>query len=126
MILKLYGVVCQRELKLVIENPYSVFHYLTNNFPCKPALIDKNRMERGDYYRKPTQYWFVNFEPAFGTSYQSPSVRKIVEYSKSSDQAGLCSEERSLISPDYARNFICDFILGKEQKHIGQGSFDFS
>ena len=26
-----------------------------------------------------------------------------------------CSEERSMISPDYARNFICDFILGKEQ-----------
>lgn len=25
------------------------------------------------------------------------------------------SEERSMISPDYARNFICDFILGKEQ-----------
>ena len=21
-----------------------------------------------------------------------------------------------MISPDYARNFICDFILGKEQK----------
>lgn len=31
--------------------------------------------------------------------------------------AGICSEERSLISPDYARNFICDFILGKVQKH---------
>jgi hypothetical protein len=31
-------------------------------------------------------------------------------------KAGLCSEERSMISPDYARNFICDFILGKEQK----------
>ena len=30
---------------------------------------------------------------------------------------GLCSEERSMISPDYARNFICDFILGKEQKN---------
>jgi hypothetical protein len=27
----------------------------------------------------------------------------------------LCSEERAMISPDYARNFICDFILGKEQ-----------
>lgn len=27
--------------------------------------------------------------------------------------------ERSMISPDYARNFICDFILGKQQD-IGQ------
>lgn len=25
-----------------------------------------------------------------------------------------------MISPDYARNFICDFILGKEQKGITQ------
>ena len=30
--------------------------------------------------------------------------------------AGLCSEERSMISPDYARNFICDNILGKPQR----------
>jgi hypothetical protein len=35
--------------------------------------------------------------------------------SNGSGKAGICSEERSMISPDYARNFICDFILGKEQ-----------
>lgn len=34
---------------------------------------------------------------------------------KKSPQAGVCSMERSLISPDYARNFICDFIIGKTQ-----------
>jgi hypothetical protein len=34
---------------------------------------------------------------------------------KKAPKAGLCSEERSMISPDYARNFICDFIIGKEQ-----------
>ena len=31
---------------------------------------------------------------------------------------GLCDEDRSMISPDYARNFICDFILGREQPDI--------
>lgn len=30
-------------------------------------------------------------------------------------QDGICDEDRSMISPNYARNFICDFILGKEQ-----------
>jgi hypothetical protein len=40
-------------------------------------------------------------------------------------EAGICSEERSLISPDYARNFICDFILGKQQKCIAQQQFEF-
>jgi hypothetical protein len=39
-------------------------------------------------------------------------------------KAGICSEERSMISPDYARNFICDFILGKVQKQE-QLQFDF-
>lgn len=38
---------------------------------------------------------------------------------KQSGKSGICSEERSLISPEYARNFICDFILGKKQE-IGQ------
>ena len=37
---------------------------------------------------------------------------------RKSKQSGLCSEESSMISPDYARNFICDFILGKEQPDI--------
>ena len=39
-------------------------------------------------------------------------------YEKASSKAGLCSEERSLISPDYARNWICDFVLGKYQPEI--------
>ncbi len=28
-------------------------------------------------------------------------------------ETGICSEGRSIISPDYARNFIADFILGQ-------------
>ncbi len=40
---------------------------------------------------------------------------------KGAPVAGLCSEERSMISPNYARNFICDFILGKKQNiHRGR------
>jgi hypothetical protein len=44
---------------------------------------------------------------------------------RSAPKAGMCSEERSMISPDYARNFICDFILGKQQKCIVQQQFEF-
>ena len=40
------------------------------------------------------------------------------ELRSGSSVAGVCSEERSMISPDYARNFICDFIIGKEQQDI--------
>ena len=39
-------------------------------------------------------------------------------------QVGLCDEESSMISPDYARNFICDFVIGKEQPGSQLSMFD--
>lgn len=113
--LKLFTICETKGLRLIVENPYSIMHYLIDNFPYKPSVIDKNRTLRGDYYKKPTQYFFVSCVPTDGLTIQKDKVTKIVEYSKSSSKAGLCSEERSMISPDYARNFICDFILGKTQ-----------
>lgn len=82
-----------------------------------PTFIDNDRTKRGDYFRKPTAFWFVNCEPTNGRSYmQTPKDKiKTIKHSKSGKYAGLCSEDRSMISPDYARNFICDFILGKVQ-----------
>lgn len=113
-------------LRLVIENPATKPSYLidTQNLP-KPQIIDNNRMERGDYFRKPTAYWFFGCEPTHGFTYQNDKDPKTILQSKSSGQAGLCSEDRSLMSPDYARNWICDFVLGKVQNNIGQQYFDF-
>jgi hypothetical protein len=122
--LKMFTVCDTRGLRLIVENPYSTQHYLVENFPYKAAVIDKNRTMRGDYYNKPTQYWFVNCVPTTVHSYQRPKERKTVSRAKSGIKAGICSEERSLISPDYARNFICDFILGKKQKHTQLTLFD--
>lgn len=45
---------------------------------------------------------------------------RVKKDAKPSKQTGVCSEDRSMISPDYARNFICDFIIGKEQQDIQQ------
>ena len=42
-----------------------------------------------------------------------------------SNKSGVCSQERSMISPDYARNFICDFIIGKKQKNSQLTLFDY-
>ena len=105
-------------LKLVIENPATKPSYLigTQNFP-NPTFIDKNRMERGDWYVKPTAYWFINFEPTHGFTRQNDKEQKIINNCKKGIKAGICSEERSMISPDYARNFICDFIIGKKQEN---------
>ena len=60
---KLCILALKRNLKLIIENPYTQPHYLTNYFPIQPAIIDKNRRINGDYYKKPTQYFFINTEP---------------------------------------------------------------
>jgi hypothetical protein len=46
---------------------------------------------------------------------QDKKIKRIFD-AKPGVKAGMCSEERSMISSDYARNFICDFILGKEQE----------
>lgn len=75
---------------------------------------------RGDFYKKPTAYWFFNCEPTEGFTFQKQTHIKTIRKTKSASRAGLCSEERSMISPDYARNFICDFILGKEQEFTGK------
>ena len=102
---------------MIIENPATAPNYLITgqNFPT-PTIIDNNRMFRGDYFKKPTAYWFINCENTYGFSYQNDKEQKIIDKCKGSKGDGLCSEERSMISPDYARNFICDFILGKEQE----------
>lgn len=119
LLYKLVGICMKRGLRIIIENPYSEQHYLKNNFLCSPAIFDKNRLLRGDYFKKPTGYWYFNCKPTYGKSYQNDKKQKTVLEAKRGAKAGICSEERSMISPDYARNFICDFILGKKQD-IGQ------
>ena len=112
---KMLTIAKERGLRLIMENPWSEQTYLKANFVMPPTLVDNNRMLRGDYYVKPTAYWFINSEPTHGCSEQMDKQKKTIMSSKGASRAGLCSEERSMISPDYARNFICDFILGKEQ-----------
>lgn len=116
-LLKFVGVCINRDIRMVFENPWSLDTYLKSNFCKNPDIIDNNRMLRGDYFVKPTAYWFFNCEPTRGLSFQNDKKQKHPMNLKKSPQAGVCSEERSMISPDYARNFICDFILGKVQKH---------
>ena len=116
LLYKLVGIARVRGLRLIIENPATQPHYLllTQVF-LRPTIIDKDRTRRGDYFKKPTAYWFINCEPTQGETFQDPEKRKTILTSKAGAKAGICSEERSMLSPDYARNFICDFILGKPQ-----------
>lgn len=112
---KMLAVAKERGLKLIMENPWAEQTFLKANFVMPPTFVDKNRMVRGGYYVKPTAYWFINLEPTYGLTVQNDKEKKTILSSKMGKQAGVCSEERSMISPDYARNFICDFIIGREQ-----------
>lgn len=123
-LIKFCGVCLKKGLRMIFENPFTQPHFLNANFLKSPDVIDKNRMERGDYFKKPTAYWFWNCEAEHGFTYQNDKEQKIISKAKSSGKSGLCSEERSMISSDYARNWICDFVLGKTQQ-IGQLSFEF-
>lgn len=118
---KLLSIVMTKNIRLIIENPATEPNYLITgqNFPS-PTFIDKNRLLRGDYFRKPTAYWFFNCSPTNVSSCQMDKKPKRIDRTQSSKQAGICSMERSMISPDYARNFICDFILGKPQENLTQ------
>ena len=112
MILKLYFIFKIKKYRLIIENPATQPHYLfQQNFP-KPTIIDYDRTLRGDFFKKPTAYWFVNIQCTKGMTMQKNfNVKKIME-SRSSSKSGECSTQRSMISEDYARNFCNDFIFG--------------
>lgn len=117
ILLKFVGVCIKKNIRMIFENPYTTDTFLKANFVKEPDIVDNDRTLRGDYFVKPTGYWFFNCSPTYGFSYQKDKVKKNLMLSKPAPKAGICSEERSMISPDYARNFICDFILGKEQNH---------
>lgn len=116
---KLFLICIERGLRMIMENPYSQEHYL-RRYWCFPAtLIDKDRRLRGDYYRKPTQYWFVNCEPQHNFIFEampnnaSSSIEWVTSGVMRREHGIECSQKvaRSLIHPDYANRFIREFIL---------------
>ena len=115
---ELVYIIEKRGLRLIIENPATTPSYLigTRNFP-KPTFIDRDRSVRGDYFKKPTAYWFFGCTPTYGQSYQKTGGVINVKRRKSATHKCATNKQRVLISPDYARNFICDFIIGKEQSN---------
>ena len=106
LVTKLAIVCLRKSLKLIIENPWSERHYLRQFWALKPKIIDKNRRLKGDYYTKPTQYWFIGCEPK--DNFVVEPI-EITQYKKIAHVHNTV--ERSLISKNYARRFIKEFIL---------------
>lgn len=99
----------------MIENPYTQPHYLTLYWPVKPAVIDADRTMRGDRMKKPTQYWFINFEPANNLLFEAIPMRTAerVMYIKPGEGHNRY-EARSEITPEYANRFIREFLIEKD------------
>ena len=99
-----------RGIPMIIENPYGSQHYLSRYWAIKPKLIDKNRKLRGDYYQKPTQYWFINCEPKMNFIMEPMVLHEAKPIEQTHNKV-----ERSLLSKDYANRFIREFILDEER-----------
>ena len=114
LISKMAYVALHKGLKMVIENPAAQPHYLTQYWPIKPSLVDNDRTKNGDYYKKPTQYWFLNCKP------EQNFIFEPIEYAQTHNIADISGKTRalvrSLIHPQYARRFIKMYLL--DQKEI--------
>lgn len=108
LITKLAIICLKRGLKMVFENPAGEQHYLTRYWCLKPSIIDKDRRNNGDAFRKPTQYWFIGLEPKYNLVFEP------MEYVKPKTWSGLSAKERSEIHPQYANRFIRQYILDEE------------
>lgn len=118
---KLTIICIDRGLKMVIENPYNQPHYLTMYWSVKPAIIDKDRTENGDYYKKPTQYFFIGMEPKCNMVFEALDyvpTRKIDHLKKGE---GLSvTKQRSEIHPQYANRFIRQYVLDESEWKKGE------
>lgn len=119
---KLFILCMERNLKLIMENPYSEEHFLRRYWCYPPSVIDKDRRENGDYYKKPTQYWFLNCEPRYNFLFEATEYNAIdckdanrtMKKTHYGEYANNLKEARSMIHPAYARRFIRTHILESE------------
>lgn len=128
VVCKLFIICIDRGLKLIMENPYSEEHFLRRYWCIPAAIIDKDRRDNGDYFAKPTQYWFIGTKPKNNfliepIPYNSIEVTEFKRDAwrsrrkKDWEYTGAKSAKtaRSMIHPDYANRFIRQYILESEK-----------
>lgn len=115
LICKMAVIFLKKGIKAVIENPLTPPHYLTEFWPLKPAIIDKDRTENGDIYKKPTQYWFLNCKPKSNLVFEPLLEVEQKKFKKvTSTERASRKVERSMMHPQYADRFIRQYILPEE------------
>lgn len=116
LLCKMVIVVLRKGLRMVIENPYQAPHYLTTYWCLRPTIIDKDRTQNGDYYKKPTQYWFINLKPKYNLVFEPLEYveQRIIETAKCTDCTSR-KTERSMIHPQYANRFIRQYLIDESE-----------
>lgn len=109
LLCKLIIVCIQRNLKLIIENPYGG-NYLEKFFPIKAKVIDSDRSLNGDYFKKPTQFRFINLEPRMNLIFEPKIINSHLKKVKETQN----KVERSMISHEYANRFIRTYIMDEK------------
>lgn len=122
LINKMFIICIRKGLRMIVENPYSQEHYLVRYWCLQPSVIDTDRRERGDYFAKPTQFWFLNCEHENNPIFEMQNYNAIEKLDAWRQMTANDIEEkigkgirkktaRSMIHPDYANRFIREFIL---------------
>lgn len=116
LISKLVLICDARQLKLVIENPYSPQHYLKQYWSVQPSIIDKDRTLNGDWMKKPTQYFFIGFEPKSNIIFEPLDYVERQVFKKLRNGEGKKRKERrSEIHPQYANRFIRQYLIEEDK-----------
>lgn len=116
LISKMVLIAEKKKLKLMIENPYSAQHYLKQYWCIQPSVIDKDRTINGDFMKKPTQYWFIGFEPKNNLVFEPVEQVETVKFKKLKNTNGVQRKTmRSMIHPQYANRFIRQYLIDEKE-----------
>lgn len=119
LISKLVIIAKRRGLKMIIENPYMQPHYLTTYWCVKPTIIDRDRTQNGDYYRKPTQYWFINVKPKQNLILEPIDYVETQAISRVKKKDGISVKtQRSMIHPQYVSRFIRQYVIDQDSEQF--------
>ena len=117
---QLFIICMDKGLKLIMENPFSEEHFLRRYWCYPPAIIDRDRRENGDWFKKPTQFWFLNCEPKNNLIFEplefldfnsADMIREMRKKDIEKTGAKTIKQARSIIHPQYANRFIRQYLI---------------
>ncbi len=115
LFLKLCFVVDMLKIPTIIENPSSPIHrsYLELYSPYRPSWREKDRTLFGDHFRKPTNFFAINFEMKENfMMYDEEIFKKSIKSKKRVNDVYVETNQkkRSEITSRYAKNFYKRFL----------------